>query len=86
LDVREPMMDQRPANPFSSVGRPPSLLDTLGKIEAAADDDRVRGLDVRAATGGMAPAQAEEIRTAIAHFRESGKFVIADWQNDGVRM
>jgi protease-4 len=34
----------------------------------------------------MAPAQAEEIRTAIAHFRESGKFVIADLQNDGVRM
>jgi protease-4 len=34
----------------------------------------------------MQPAQAEEIRSALAAFRQSGKFVVAHLQNDGVRM
>ncbi|MGE0294877.1 MAG: signal peptide peptidase SppA, partial [Hyphomonadaceae bacterium] len=35
---------------------------------------------------GMSSAQAEEIHAALAAFRESGKFVVAHLQNDGVRM
>lgn len=86
LDLREPMTDQRPANPFASLGDGNSLLDTLTRIDAARTDDRVKGIFIRANTAGMAAAQAEELRSALAAFRESGKFVVAHLQTDGVRM
>ncbi len=86
LDMRTAMPDQPPQNPFASLSAAPSLLNVLSRIESAAHDDRVRGLYVRANTTGMAAAQAEEIRTALAAFREEGKFVVAHLQNDGVRM
>ncbi|MGE0741851.1 MAG: signal peptide peptidase SppA [Hyphomonadaceae bacterium] len=86
LDLREPMTDQRPSNPFAAFGGSPSLLDTLARLEAARTDDAVEGLYIRANTYGMPAAQAEELRAAIAAFRQSGKFVIAHLQNDGVRM
>ncbi len=86
LDLREPMSDQTPSNPFSAFGAGPSLLQIVTRIDEARTDDRVKGIYVRANTMGMAPAQAEEIRAALQAFRASGKFVIAHLQNDGVRM
>ncbi len=86
LDLREAMTDQRPANPFAAFSGSNALLDTLGKIEAARTDDAVEGIYIRANTGGMQAAQAEELRAALAAFRASGKFVVAHLQNDGVRM
>lgn len=86
LDLREELSDQRPSNPFASFGDGHSLLDTLAKIEAARTDNAVEGIYVRANTGGMPAAQAEEIRAALAAFRASGKFVVAHVQNDDVRM
>jgi protease-4 len=86
LDLREEMTDQRPSNPFANLGGSQSLLDTLARIEAARTDNSVKGIFVRANTGGMPAAQAEEIRAALAAFRASGKFVVAHLQNDGVRM
>ena len=58
IDLREPMTDQRPTNPFAALGGEPSLLDTLNRIEAARTDDRVRGLYIRANTGGMPAARS----------------------------
>jgi protease-4 len=86
LDLREEMTDQRPSNPFAALGGGDALLDVLARIEAARTDNAVEGLYIRANTGGMPAAQAEEIRAALAAFRQSGKFVIAHVQNDGVRM
>jgi protease-4 len=86
LDLRAGMTDQQPTNPFAALGGAPSLLDTLNRIEAARTDNRVRGIFIRANTGGMPAAQAEELRAALASFRESGKFVVAHLQNDGIRM
>lgn len=86
LDLRQPMSDQRPQNPFAALGGAPSLLDTLARLETARADDRVKGLYVRANTAGMSAAQGEELRAALAGFRQSGKFVVAHLQNDGVRM
>ncbi len=86
LDLREEMADQRPTNPFAALGDGHSLLDTLARIEAARTDNAVKGIVVRANTGGMPAAQAEEIRAALAAFRASGKFVVAHVQNDDVRM
>jgi protease-4 len=86
LDLREEMPDQRPSNPFAAIGQGPALLDVLNRIEAARTDNAVEGIYIRANTGGMPPAQAEELRAALASFREAGKFVVAHVQNDGVRM
>jgi protease-4 len=86
LDLREPMTDQTPSNPFAALGGGQSLLSVVTRIDEARTDDRVKGIYVRANTMGMAPAQAEEIRAALQAFRTSGKFVIAHLQNDGVRM
>lgn len=86
LDLREEMTDQQPSNPFAAFGGEPALLDVLTRIDAARTDDRVKGIFIRANTGGMPTAQAEEIRAALAAFRRSGKFVVAHLQNDGVRM
>ena len=85
LDLREEMTDQRPQSPFAALGAPANVLDLITRIHAAAQDDRVRGLYVRAGTDGMAPAHAEEIRAALAEFQRSGRFVIAHAQNDGAR-
>jgi protease-4 len=86
LDLRQGMTDQQPTNPFAALSAAPSLLDTITRIEAARTDNRVRGIFIRANTGGMPAAQAEELRAALASFRASGKFVVAHVQNDGVRM
>ncbi|MES1200714.1 MAG: signal peptide peptidase SppA, partial [Pseudomonadota bacterium] len=63
----------------------PSLLETLARIDAARTDDHVKGIYIRAATAGLSPAHAEELRAALARFKSAGKFVIAHVQNDGVR-
>lgn len=86
LDLRQPMSDQSSPNPFASLSGESSLLSTLQRIDAAANDRAVEGLYIRANTQGMSAAQAEEIRTALANFRHAGKFVVAHLQNDGVRM
>src|SRR5688572_27516945 len=86
LDLREEFSDQRPSNPFAAFGDGHSLLDTLARIDAARTDNAVEGIYVRANTGGMPAAQAEELRAALAAFRASGKFVVAHLQNDNVRM
>ncbi|GIK49495.1 MAG: signal peptide peptidase SppA [Hyphomonadaceae bacterium] len=86
LDLREDMTDQRPSNPFAALGGGNALLDVLTKLDAARTDNRVKGLFIRANTQGLSTAQAEELRAALAAFRESGKFVVAHLQNDNVRM
>lgn len=84
LDLREGISDGPSTSPFS-FGSGPSVMDVVERLQAAARDDKVKGLYIRAATGGIAPAHAEEIRDSLAKFRASGKFVIAHIQNDGIR-
>lgn len=86
LDLREPLTDQRSTNPFAAFGGSNALLEVLTKIDAARTDNAVEGIYIRANTGGLQAAQAEELRAALAAFRQSGKFVVAHLQNDGVRM
>lgn len=86
LDLREELTDQRPSNAWASLGGGDALLEVLQRIERAGGDDAVKGIYIRANTGGMPAAQAEEIRAALAAFRTTGKFVVAHLQNDGVRM
>ncbi len=82
LDLRREIADGRNTNPFS--GRP-SAVEILRKLEAAAKDDKVKGVYVRANVTGTYAAQAEEIRHALAKLKAAKKFVIAHIQNDALQ-
>lgn len=52
----------------------PTLHHIIDALEAAKDDDRVRGLVFSLKGGSVGIAHTQELRTAIANFKESGKF------------
>ncbi|HWA23958.1 MAG TPA: signal peptide peptidase SppA [Caulobacterales bacterium] len=85
LDLRRPIADAKGANPFSSLSGKPSAVEILRKLEAAAKDDKVKGVYVRANVTGTYAAQAEELRTALAKVKAAKKFVIAHIQNDSLQ-
>lgn len=60
------------ADPFTGPGV--TLKDFLDSVERAQTDPRVQGIYARMEGGGYALAHIEEIRAAVAKFRESGKF------------
>lgn len=82
IDLREPMPDQPSRSPFAGFEQAQSTIEFVRHLEAAGRDQAVKGLYIRANTTGMAPAQAEEIRSALASFRKTGKFVLTHIQND----
>lgn len=58
-------------------GQRAGLHTVIGTLEAAAKDERVRGLGLVLGAGDLPFAQAQELRDAIEKFRASGKFVHA---------
>ena len=84
IDLREGITDVPSSSPFN-FGDSTSVVELVRTLAAAAKDSKVKGLYVRANTGGMAPAHAEEIRDAFAKFRAADKWIVAHIQNDGVR-
>ena len=56
-----------------------SLFGALRAIEAAQDDDRIRGIYLRLNGGGGVAGTAvlEELREALAAFKSSGKFIVS---------
>jgi len=84
IDLREDITDVPSTSPFH-FGGSTSVVELVRTLEAAAKDSKVKGIYVRANTGGMAPAHAEEIRDAFAKFRAADKWIVASIQNDGIR-
>ncbi|MEL6568090.1 MAG: signal peptide peptidase SppA [Pseudomonadota bacterium] len=80
LDLREPLTDQAPVSGFAAFSNQQGFTDILVKIDAAANDDDVKGIFIRASEGAVGSARAEELRDALKDFRESGKFVVAHTQ------
>jgi protease-4 len=81
LDLREPMTDQETANPLFFLGRRSlSVVGVVRTLDRARDDPKVRGLYLRLPEGGLSPAAADEIRTAVEAFRSAGKPVLAHSQ------
>src|SRR5579875_463287 len=81
LDLRQPIVDQEPNNPFAFFGaRNLSALSIVETLHRAARDANVKALLIRLPEGGIEPAEADEIRTAIKDFRASGKLVLAHSQ------
>jgi len=81
LDLRSPLTDQDPVNPFASLGRRSmSVMSVIETLDRAGKDGKVKGVLVRLPEGGMAPAAADELRLAIKKFRATGKPVFAHSQ------
>ena len=53
------------------------LKDMLGAIEAAKDDDNIKGIFIDAMSVQMGHATASKIRDALVDFKQSDKFIVA---------
>jgi len=80
LDLRKPMEDRAPGNPFGFDEARTGVVDVVLGLDEATRDPRVKGVLLRVGTGGLGVAQAEELGDALKRFRKSGKFVIAHSQ------
>lgn len=92
IDFSEVITDSPSSNPFAafdvmSMQATPQLsfFSALRAIDAAAADDRIKGIYLRMnGMGGISgTAQAEELRAALLQFKESGKFIISYNENYG---
>lgn len=86
INLDETITDSPATNPLAEFDfatmtsrRSLPVLKAMGAIEAAAADSRIRGIYLRLnGAGGIAgTALMEELRGAIADFRQSGKFVVS---------
>lgn len=81
LDLRDPLTDQDPVNPFASIGRRSmSVMSVIETLDRAGKDGKVKAMLIRLPEGGMPPAAADELRLAVKKFRATGKSVIAHSQ------
>ena len=60
------------SDPFAPV--PPTVREIVDALDAAREDDRVKGIIARMYQGNFALTHVTEIRAALKRFRESGKF------------
>ena len=79
LDLTDGLAEGPPQDPVSALltMRRMRLLDTLEGLKRASRDDRVRALVVKVGGGRIGLAKIQELRAAVASFRESGKLTVA---------
>ena len=85
IDFNESILDAPMKNPLDSFDimsleaeETITLFNALQAIEAAEVDDRIKGIYIYITGSGSTSANIlEELRDAIAHFKQSGKFVVA---------
>ncbi len=85
IDLSESITDSPSTDPFAGIDvftlettKQMSLMKALRAIEAAREDERIDGIYLRLNGGGsLSSAIVEELRQAIADFKESGKFVVS---------
>ena len=76
LDLRQGLTDQEP--PFALFApRKLAVMKVITTMRRAETDPRVKSILVRLPEGGMAPAEADELRLAFNHFRKAGKPILA---------
>ena len=79
LDLAQPIVETEPDDPIAKLrtrGKP-RLRPILRTLHEAGDDERVVGLVARIGSAGQTLAQVQEIRSAVAAFRASGKPTVA---------
>ena len=86
IDFSEMLIDAPSSDPLAGLDlmtlqsmRQLPLLKALRAIEAAQSDDRIKGIYLRMnGNGGVAgSALLEELREALAEFKQSGKFIVS---------
>ena len=80
IDLRNDIPDQPVTNGIGVLLQDSSFIDFLNKLDAAADDPKVKGVYIRASEYGIGSARAEELRAAFKKLRKNGKFVVAHSQ------
>ena len=81
VDLRQPLADKSEGQLFDLANKSVSVVDTVFGLDAAARDNRVKGVFVRLGSGDLSVAQAEEVRDALARFKHAGKFVVVHSQS-----
>ncbi|HYK80318.1 MAG TPA: S49 family peptidase, partial [Micropepsaceae bacterium] len=81
LDLRQSMEDKSSASLLDLGEGKLSIMDVVMGLDRAARDARVKGIFLRVGTADLSVPKAEELRDALKHFKESGKFVIAHSQS-----
>ncbi len=59
------------------LGQKLTVLDVIALLERAAKDGRIKGLFVKISPNNLSYAQVQELRSAVARFRTSGKPTVA---------
>src|SRR5260370_24303359 len=79
LDLTDGVAEGAAPDPLSAImsRRKIRLPDVIEGLRRASQDDRVRALVVKVGGGRIGLARMQEIREAIAAFRESGKLTVA---------
>ena len=79
LDLTEGVPEGPATDPLSAVMsiRKIRLPDIIEGLRRAGQDDRVRALVAKVGGGRIGLAQMQEIREAVAEFREAGKLTVA---------
>jgi len=81
LDLRGGYADQAPTTgPEALFGGGVGFIDIVTKLEAAAKDEQVKGLFIRASEYGIGSSRAEEYRDAFLKFKAADKFIISHSQ------
>jgi protease-4 len=81
LDLRKAMDDKSSPSLLELGQIKLSIMDVVMGLDRAARDGRVKGVFLRVGSGDLSVPKAEELRDALKHFKESGKFVIAHSQS-----
>jgi protease-4 len=85
IDLAESISEAPAKNPLAgfdyatmTMAKTTHLLKVLQSIEAAKNDDRVKGIYLNfTGTGGATTGVVEEMRAALVDFKQSGKFIVA---------
>lgn len=81
LELNGTLQERALENPFSFLSETDSeiigLDDVLSAISKAKDNENIAGIYINAVSLAASYASIDEIRTALADFKESGKFVVA---------
>lgn len=80
LDLRTSWEDQAPRSGLEALFGQEGFVDIITKLDAAIDDERVKGVYIRGAEFGIGSSRAEELRDVLKDIQASGKFVIAHSQ------
>ncbi len=81
LDMRNGYSDQAPTTgPEVLFGGGVGFTDVITKLEAAASDDQVKGLFIRAGDYGIGSSRAGEFRDVFLKFKAADKFIITHSQ------